>query len=428
MLDVNWMCENPVKVREALKNKQQDDGDFAELLSLNDERKKLQFEGDELNREIKEQSRLFQSTARVGGDLGPLKARSGELKARKKGVDGRFAEVKARLLDIALRIPNIPDDRAPRGGEEANVVTRVEGVAPELGFEGQDHNALCESLEIADTTRRAVKLAGSGFALYQGAGARLVRALVHFFLELHTREHGYTEVLPPLLANAETMTGTGQLPKFGDDMYHCGRDELYLIPTAEVPVTNMLRDEILSRKALPKAFTAYTPCFRREAGSYGKDTRGLMRLHQFNKVELVRFCLPERSDAEHALLLSHAEEALRRLGLHYRVLELATADMSASAARCFDLEAYAPVSKRWFEVSSVSNFRDYQARRARVRYRKEEKKVDFVHTLNGSGLAVPRVIICLLEQYQRPDGSVEVPEVLRDFMGCDRLLPTSARG
>jgi seryl-tRNA synthetase len=269
---------------------------------------------------------------------------------------------------------------------------------------------------------RATKVSGSGFAVFRRDGARLVRALLNFFLDTHAREHGYEEVWPPVLVNRASMTGTGQLPKFEDDAYKIVDDDLFLIPTAEVPVTNLYRDEILDGADLPMAFCAYTPCFRREAGSAGKDTRGILRMHQFDKVELVRYCSAERSEEELQLLLGHAESMLQRLGIPYRVKLLAAGDTGFSSAKTYDLEAWAPGVGSWLEVSSCSTFTDFQARRANIRYRPAKgEKPRFVHTLNGSGLAFPRVIACILEHYQQPDGTVTVPEVLRPYVGSDRL-------
>jgi len=423
VLDIKWVCQNPEFVRQGLSDKGNEGVDLDQIIALNDKRRSLQHKCDELKREKKEVAASFQATAKAGGELGPLKERSQSIKAEEKEIGTRLGEVKSALDAVALVLPNLPHPDAPRGGESQNAIRKVVGEALELPFQGKDHIALGEALGILDVRDQGVKVAGSGFALFRGQGARLVRALINFFLDVHTIEHGYTEICPPLLVNRKTMTGTGQLPKFEDDLYHCGRDDLFLIPTAEVPVTNLHAGEILDYKALPVCYTAYTPCFRREAGSYGKDTRGLMRLHQFDKVEMVRLCHPDQSESEHQLLLSHAEELLQRLGLHYRVLELATADTSFSAARCFDLEVWAPVTKRWFEVSSVSTFTDFQARRASIRFRDEDRKVRFVHSLNGSGLALPRIILCILEQYQQQDGSISLPEPLRPFMGKDVIAP-----
>lgn len=421
MLDINWVCKNLDVVAQAITDKNDKTADLEGIKALNQERKTLQHRSDEIKHERKKLSSQFQEARKAGEDTAALGAQTKALKNEEKDIDSRLSEVKKELEQLGLRLPNIPHDDAPRGGESANKEVKVVGELVTHDFDAQDHMALCESLGGVDVQNRGVKVSGSGFALFQGQGARLARCLINFFLDLHTTEHGYTEIAPPLLVSRETMQGTGQLPKLEDDMYHCTKDDLFLIPTAEVPVTNLHAKEILAEKQLPVSYTAYTPCFRREAGSYGKDTRGLMRLHQFDKVELVRFCKPEDSEAEHEILLKHATTVLDKLGLRYRVLELATGDMSFAAARCFDLEAWAPVSKRWFEVSSVSNFRDFQARRASIRFREGPKKVQFVHTLNGSGLALPRVILCLLEQYQQADGSVKLPEVLHSYFGGDTI-------
>ena len=324
-------------------------------------------------------------------------------------------------------IPNLPHPEAPLGGEADGVIRRTEGQPPSFDFEPKDHVALCDATGLVEFGPPATRLAKSSFVLFMGQGARLVRGLINFFLDLHTTEHGYTEVAPPFLVNQTTLTGTGQLPKFEEDMFTVC-DGLYLIPTAEVPLTNIHQGEILAGKDLPIRYCAYSPCFRREAGSAGKMTRGLKRLHQFDKVELVRFVHPDRSDAEHQLLLGHCEEPLKRLGLHYRIKELASGDLGFSAARCYDIETWAPGSKEWLEVSSVSVFTDYQARRAGIRFKdapepgQKKGKTRFVHTLNGSGLALPRVIVTLLETYQRPDGTIRVPDALRPYMGGLEVL------
>jgi seryl-tRNA synthetase len=422
VLDINWVCKNVDLVERALKDRNEQNLDLEAFTALNEERKKLQHRSDQIKHKRKEISQAFQKARKAGADVAPLQVKTKELKEEEKTLDLRLGEVKVEQKTFVMQLPNLPHEAAPKGGEEANCVSRVEGPKPPaFDFKAKDHMALCNDLGFVDVQNRGVKISGSGFVLFQGVGAKLVRALINFMLDLHTEQHGYKEIAPPLLVTRKTMTGTGQLPKFEDDLYHCTKDDLFLIPTAEVPVTNIHSGEILNRKDLPVTYAAYTPCFRREAGSYGADTRGLMRLHQFDKVELVRFCLPEESEKDHQLLLGHAEVVLQKLGLHYRVLELATGDMSFAAARCYDLEAWAPVSERWFEVSSVSNFRDFQARRASIRYRKQEKKVDFVHTLNGSGLALPRIILCILEQYQTEDGRVRVPEVLQPYLRTEFL-------
>ena len=335
-------------------------------------------------------------------------------------LEGELATAEQALEAILLEVPNMTLPDVPAGGEEHNVIVRSwgeprksEGVTP--------HWEIASALGLVDL-ERATKVSGSGFAVFRGAGARLVRALMNFFLDAHAGDHGYEEIWPPALVNRASMTGTGQLPKFEDDAYRIAGDDLFLIPTGEVPVTNLYRDEILDGAALPKGFCAYTPCFRREAGSAGKDTRGVLRMHQFDKVELVRYCAPEESEAQLELLLGHAEAMLQRLGIPYRVKLLAAGDTGFSSAKTFDLEAWAPGVGAWLEVSSCSTFTDFQARRANIRFRPARgEKPRFVHTLNGSGLAFPRTIACILEHYQQPDGSVVVPEVLRPYLGTDRL-------
>jgi seryl-tRNA synthetase len=351
--------------------------------------------------------------------LATLKASS----ERVKQLDAEVRAVDAELDAALLRVPNLPHAAVPDGDASANKVVRTWGEPPVLGFAPRPHWELGAELGLFDLARGA-KLTGSGFPLFTGAGARLVRALAAFMLDLHGREHGYLEVAPPLLVNRTTLTGTGQLPKFEDDLYRASEDDLFLIPTAEVPVTNMYRDEVLDAAALPAAFVAWTPCFRREAGAHGKDTRGLIRVHQFDKVELVRLVRPEDSDAEHALLTGHAETVLQRLEIPYRVVELAAGDTGFSAARTFDLEVWAAGIGGWLEASSASTFTDYQARRANIRFRREAgARPEFVHTLNASGVAFPRTIIALLENNQMADGSVRIPEALVPYLGTDRLVP-----
>ena len=331
-----------------------------------------------------------------------------------------LGETEGQLAAILLEVPNVTAPDVPAGGESQNVIERSWG-EPRPSDGVRPHWEIAAEHGLFDL-ERASKISGSGFAVFRGAGARLARALLNFFLDAHTREHGYEEVWPPVLVNRASMTGTGQLPKFADDAYKIEDDELFLIPTAEVPVTNLYRDEILDASELPKAFCAYTPCFRREAGSAGKDTRGVLRMHQFDKVELVRYCLPEQSDAELSTLLGHAESMLQRLGLPYRVKLLAAGDTGFSSAKTYDLEAWAPGVGAWLEVSSCSTFTDFQARRANIRFRPAKgERPRFVHTLNGSGLAFPRTMACILEHYQQRDGAVLVPEVLRPYVGSDRI-------
>jgi seryl-tRNA synthetase len=351
--------------------------------------------------------------------MGRLK-RSGE---EVKQLDAELREVDAELDGRALGVPNFPLDDVPEGDASANRIVRQFGDVPRLGFPAKPHWEIGAALGILDLPTGA-KLAGSGFPVLRGQGARLVRALAGFMLDLHTREHGYEEIAPPYLVNRATATGTGQLPKFEDDLYGLPADDLFLIPTAEVPVTNIHRDEILDGSALPKGYVAYTPCFRREAGAHGKDTRGLIRVHQFDKVELVRFCRPEDSPAQHELMTGHAETVLQRLEIPYRVVELATGDIGFGSARTYDLEVGAAGVGAWLEVSSSTTFTDFQARRASIRYRPEPKaKPEFVHTLNASGVAFPRTIVALLENNQAADGSVRVPEALVPYLRVDRLVP-----
>ena len=343
-----------------------------------------------------------------------------------KALDGELKTVEEDLENRLLRIPNIPRDDVPQGDESANVVLRTWGEPMTHAFDAKPHWELGEQLGLFDLARGA-KVTGSGFPVYTGMGSRLIRTLVNFMLDLHVREHGYTEVWPPALVNADSARGTGQLPDLDDQMYLATADELYLVPTAEVPVTNLHRDEILSADQLPKGFAAYSPCFRREAGAHGKDTRGIMRVHQFDKVELVRFCTPEKSASEHEQLLGHAEAVLQRLGIPYRVVVLATGDLGFASAKTYDLEVWAAGVQKWLEASSASTFTDFQARRANIRYRPEPGvKPQFVHTLNASGLALPRTIIALLENNQLEDGSVRIPEALVPLMGTDCLTPHGA--
>jgi len=351
--------------------------------------------------------------------MAQLKASGEEVKA----LDARLREIEAALDQRLLALPNFPAADTPDGDAAANRVVRTWGEPPRFDFAPRPHWELGASLGILDLPAGA-KIAGSGFPVFRGLGARLVRALSGFMLDLHTREHGYEEVATPYLVNRATLTGTGQLPKFEEDLYAVPSDDLFLIPTAEVPVTNLHRDEILEAADLPRGYCTWTPCFRREAGAHGKDTRGLIRVHQFDKVELVRFARPEDSHAEHQRMTGHAEAVLRRLGIPYRVVELAAGDTGFASARTFDLEVWAAGVGTWLEASSSSTFTDFQARRANIRYRPEPKaKPEFVHTLNASGVAFPRTIIALLENNQAADGSVRVPEALVPYLGVDRLVP-----
>ncbi len=380
----------------------------------------------EKNRQNKEMQKVFRTG--TPEDKERARAQQKALSNRIRELEEEADRLENELSDLMLAIPNEPDASVPFGHDESdNVVVRTCGARPTFDFEPRDHVTLAaEGWGLLDL-ESAAKLAGSRFAVMYGDLARLERALAHFMLDVHTQEHGYREVSVPFLANTASLTATGQLPKFADDQFRVPFNEstdYYLIPTAEVPLTNLLRDAIVGPDdALPQAYCAWTPCFRKEAGSAGRDTRGIMRHHQFHKVELVRFCHPERSDEEHELLVGHAESILQRLELHYRVSLLCTGDLSANAAKCYDLEVWLPGEDRYREISSCSNFGDYQARRGRIRFRQEAKaKPRLVHTLNGSGLAVGRTIIALLEQHQQADGSVRVPEALRPYLaGRDRL-------
>lgn len=384
---------------------------------LDRRRRDLLGESEALKAEKNRVSALIGQTrdkSQVQGEILRMK----EVSARIKTLEDELNAVEEELNQLLLTLPNLPHEQCPIGASEADnrEVSRW-GTPRSFDFTPKPHWEIGEGLGILDF-ERAGKITGSRFSLLSGAGARLERALINFMLDLHTGEHKYVEVLPPLMVNRESMTGTGQLPKFENDLFHLDDPDYFLIPTAEVPVTNIHRDEILPGTELPLAYTAYTPCFRREAGSYGKDTRGLIRQHQFNKVELVKFVRPEDSDRELATLLAHAEEVLRRLQLPYRVIDLCTADLGFSAARTFDIEVWLPAQETYREISSCSNFRDFQARRAAIRFRREEgARPELVHTLNGSGLAVGRTLVAILENYQQADGSVTIPEVLRPYMG-----------
>ena len=390
-------------------------------------------------------SKAFGAAIRAGADpngseTGALKARSTEAGARITAIDAELATVEATVEDLLLRIPNPADLDVPVGGEEANVTIREWGeqrprIQPLTGEVGADapaggatwerkaHWDVAAGLGIFELERGA-KIAGSGFPVYRGLGAALQRALISWFLDVHTRENGFTEIWPPAVVNAASARGTGQIPDKEDQMYVVTRDDLYLVPTAEVPVTNLHRDEILEGAELPVRYAAYSPCFRREAGAAGKDTRGILRVHQFDKVEMVLFERPEASPAALEWMTGRAEDLLQRLGLAYRVLLMATREMGFTQGRKYDIEVWAPGVERWLEVSSCSNFRDFQARRMAVRYRPGPgAKPELVHTLNGSGLALPRVVAALLESCQNPDGSVTVPEVLRPYLGRAELRP-----
>jgi seryl-tRNA synthetase len=393
------------------------------VLEVDERRREALGVVNDLKAERNEASKRVGELKRAGEDADGIIARTKELGERIAELDEIVRDADDEILRVLLDVPNTPLDEVPSGGEDDNVVLCTWGEAVVFDFEALAHWDLGERLGVLDLARGA-KVSGSGFPVLRGLGARLQRGLINFFLDVHTGEHGYTELRVPYLVTPESMTGTGQLPRFSDESYRVERDDLWLVPTAEVPVTNLHRDELLSADELPIKYTAYSPCFRREAGAAGKDTRGLLRVHQFDKVELVRYELPERSREALEELTRHAEVLLERLGLHHRRLLLATGDLGRSGALTYDLEVWAPGVGRWLEVSSCTTFTDYQARRARIRFRRSQAdKPELVHTLNGSGLALPRVIAALLETYQEADGSVALPEVLHPYVGTDRLTP-----
>ena len=415
MLDIRYIRENQIAVDNAMINRGAE-VDLAGLLKLDDIRKKLITQAEEMKAQKNEFSKKIGEILKSGGNADDQKTQVREIGKKIAQIDEKIRNTDSEILDALLYIPNIPSDFTPIGkSEEDNPVIRKWGDSPSFSFKPKPHWELGVSLGLFDLDRGA-KISGSGFPLYKGKGARLERALINFMLDFHIENHGYIEVAPPYFCNQKTMTGTGQLPKFAEDMYAIPEDGLYAIPTAEVPVTNMYSNEIID-ESLPIMHVAYTPCFRREAGAAGKDTRGLQRLHQFDKVELVKFVQPEEAAKEHDKLTADAEAILQALNLPYRVIELCTADLGFSAKRCYDIEVWAPAQEKWLEVSSCSNFGDYQARRANIRFRDGQGKVRYVHTLNGSGVALPRLMIALLENGQQDDGSVDIPQVLSKYMG-----------
>jgi len=425
VIDVRLLRQDPAGVRASLMRR----GDPAvgegvdAALELDRRWRSVVTEAEALraerNAQTEEVARKKRSKEPADELLATLKASA----ERAKALDAEARELDDSLRDLLARLPNLPHPAIPTGTAEINRVIRTWGEPPAFEFTPRPHWELGESLGILDLARGS-KISGSGFPVFTGPGAKLVRALANFMLDLHTIEHGYLEIAPPYLVSRATLTGTGQLPKFEEDLYASARDDLFLIPTAEVPVTNLHRDEILEADSLPLAFVAFTPCFRREAGAAGKDTRGLLRVHQFDKVELVRLVRPDASEADHERLTGHAEAVLQRLELPYRVLELASGDTGFSAARTYDLEVWAAGVGAWLECSSASTFTDFQARRANIRFRPAPgAKPEFVHTLNASGVAFARTIAALLENNQAADGSVGIPAALRPYFGADRLRP-----
>jgi seryl-tRNA synthetase len=425
MLDLNFVRDNLPLVEEKLRQRGMDPaavlGDFREVDA---QRRHAITEAETSKAKRNKASEDIAKLKKSGQDATAAMAETKELREQIQTLEKTAGDLDARLRDILAGIPNMPHASVPVGhSADDNVEVRRWGTAPKFDFTPKPHWDLGADLGILDL-ERAVKLTGARFAVYWDLGAKLERALMNFMLDLHTREHAYTEVLPPYLVNSDSMYGTGQLPKFAADLFRVphGEKDLWLIPTAEVPVTNLYRDEVLEQARLPVSLTAYTPCFRSEAGSYGKDVRGIIRQHQFQKVELVKFTRPEESYDEHEKLTRNAEEVLQRLGLHYRTMALCTGDMSAASAKTYDIEVWLPGQQLFREISSCSNFEAYQARRANIRYRPEGKnKTEFVHTLNGSGLAVGRTWVAIVENYQQADGSVVIPEALRGYVGAERI-------
>src|SRR5712692_6244932 len=427
MLDLTYVRDNLPLVEEKLRLRGMDRGEvLKDFREVDTQRRHAITEAETTKARRNRASEEIAKLKKSGQDATAQMSETKDLREQIQQLEKVAAELETRLHEILAGIPNLPHESVPVGKTpEDNVEVRRWGAPPKFDFTPKPHWELGEHLGVLDL-ERATKLTGARFAVYWDLGAKLERALANFMLDLHTRQHGYTEVLPPYLVNSDSMYGTGQLPKFAADLFRVphGDKDLWLIPTAEVPVTNLYRDEILDPARLPISLTAYTPCFRSEAGSYGKDVRGIIRQHQFQKVELVKFSRPENSYDEHEKLTHDAEEVLQKLGLHYRVVTLCTGDMGPSAAKTYDIEVWLPGQKLFREISSCSNFEAYKARRANIRYRPEGKnKPEFVHTLNGSGLGVGRTWAALVENYQQADGSVVIPEVLRPYMGAERITP-----
>jgi len=424
MLDIKYLRQNIELVSQKIKERGQSI-DFNRFLNLDTKRRNILLAVETLRNERNDASQKIGELKKKKADASALIAKMSEVSAKIKELDENLKITEEELNNFVLLIPNIQHESVPIGqGPDDNPILRSWGKKPAFAFKPKAHWDIGESLNILDFARGA-KIAGARFTLYRGLAATLERALVNFMLDLHTGEHGYTEVLTPFMVNRESMTGTGQLPKFANDLFKIEGMDYFLIPTAEVPVTNIFRDEILEESKLPIHYVAYSPCFRSEAGSYGKDTRGLIRQHQFNKVEMVKFTKPETSYDELEKLTVNAEEVLKRLGIHHRTVALCSADLGFSSAKTYDVEAWMPGQNVYREISSCSNFEDFQARRASIRFRREESgKVEFVHTLNGSGLAVGRTLVAILENYQQADGSVLIPKALQSYMrGVDKISP-----
>ena len=416
MLDLKFLRENVDLVKKAIQLKNES-ADIDGIIELDKKRREIIGKVEQLKNERNENSKQVADLKQKNQDASELITRTKQISQNIKDLDTDLLKTESELKHQLAKIPNIPHSSAPEGqSAEDNIEVEHWGDIPEFDFEIKNHVVLGEYLDILDF-RRGGKISGTGFPVYKGLGARLERALLNFMIDLHIAEHGYTEIFPPFLVNRESMFGTAQLPKLEDDMYFVEKDDLFLIPTAEVPITNLHRDEIIPVEKLPLKYVAYSACFRREAGSYGKDTRGFLRVHQFNKVELVNFTLPEESYQAHERLLSEATKILRLLELPFRVVSLATGDLSFAAAKCYDIETWSPAENKWLEASSVSNYEDFQARRASIRFRREKgAALEFVHTLNGSGLATSRLMVSLLESNQTDENTIIIPPVLRPYM------------
>ncbi len=423
MLDLKTIRDNPEAVKSRLKRRGGDFKELDELLKPEEDRRLGLQESESLKNKKKKLSAEVGQLKQKGQDASELMEEVRAINISIKDLDDKIQAWEQQVQEKLLGIPNIPDDSIPDGADEsANQLVRDWGTKPEFSFKPKNHVEIGERLDLIDF-KRAAKISGARFVVYKGLGAGLLRALINFMIDVQTRENGYQELYPPFLVNKESMQGTGQLPKFEEELFATRNDPLYLIPTAEVPVTNFHRDEILEEESLPICYAAYTPCFRREAGSYGKDTQGLIRQHQFDKVELVKFSRPEESSAELDKLVENAESILKKLNLHYRVMELCAGDLGFSATKTYDLEVWLPSQDTYREISSCSNFADYQARRARIRCKKRTGgKAEFVHTLNGSGLAAGRLFVALLENCQQEDGTVIIPEALRSYMHGQEIL------
>jgi seryl-tRNA synthetase len=423
MLDIRRIRENEQQVRSGIESRGVDSAVIGRIVALDLDRRRLLQEVEALKNQRNTASKEIGVLKKKGEDTAVMQVRMREIGDEIASLDGQVRQVDAELNDLLMTVPNVPHQDVPRGTDaSANRFVREYGEKRKFDFQPKPHVEIGKRLGILDLAR-ATKMTGTGFPLFVGAGARLERALIQFMLDLHVSEHGFTEMCVPVLCNSAAMTGTGQLPKMAEDMYRVQDEDLYLIPTAEVPLTNYYREEIIDQP-LPIYLTAYTPCFRREAGAAGKDTRGIIRVHQFDKVELVKFVEPETSSEELESLVANAEQVLQRLDLHYRVLELCSGDISFSAARCYDLELWTAGQNDWLEVSSCSSFEDFQARRAGIRYKDEKGKTRFVHTLNGSGVALARLMVAILENGQQADGSVVLPAAIVPYMGgVDRIEP-----